>query len=195
MLKRIFIAAAALAAATAPAFAHINPMEHGTFLAGVSHPLTGLDHIVVMVSVGIWAAMIGGRAIWIVPLSFVATMTAGFLLALAGVQLPFVEPAILASVVAIGLLVAAAVKLPVPAASLIVGAFALFHGHAHGTEFALSNAGMGAEEFGLGFALSTAALHCVGLAVGVSLSRLAQPMVLRAIGVLSAAAGLYLMAG
>ncbi|MCB8839136.1 HupE/UreJ family protein [Aurantimonas sp. VKM B-3413] len=195
MLKRLAITAATLAAATAPAFAHINPLEHGSFLAGVSHPLTGLDHLLVMVAVGVWAAMIGGRALWVVPLAFVGTMSAGFVLALSGVHLPFVEPAILASVVALGLLVAAAVKLPVPAAAGIVGAFALFHGHAHGTEFAGSLAATGAEEFGLGFALSTAALHGTGLALGLFLSRISQPAVLRVLGAASAAAGLYLMAG
>ena len=190
MFKRLLLAAAALGAATAPAFAHLNPAEHGSFLAGVSHPLFGWDHVLVMVSVGIWAAMIGGKALWAVPAAFVGTMSAGFLLALAGVHLPFVEPVILASVVALGLLVATAVRLPVPLAATFVGAFALFHGHAHGTEMA----GAGALAFGVGFALSTAALHVAGLGIGRSLAATGRPMLLRAIGAASALAGLALMA-
>ncbi|MCJ9754958.1 HupE/UreJ family protein, partial [Neorhizobium sp. BETTINA12A] len=138
MLKRFSLAAAVLAAATAPAFAHLNPAEHGSLLAGFSHPLFGADHILVMVAVGLWAAQIGTdgnrNALWIVPAAFVGTMAAGFLLALGGISLPFVEPAILASVIGLGLLVATAVKLPVPAAAAVVGVFALFHGHAHGGE-------------------------------------------------------------
>ncbi len=190
MFKRFLLAAAALGAATAPAFAHLNPAEHGSFLAGVSHPLFGWDHVLVMVSVGIWAAMIGGKALWAVPAAFVGTMSAGFLLAIAGVHLPFVEPVILASVVALGLLVATAVKLPVPLAAALVGAFALFHGHAHGTEMA----GAGALAFGVGFALSTAALHVAGLGIGRGLAATGRPMLLRAIGAASALAGLALMA-
>ena len=190
MFKRFLLAAAALGAATAPAFAHLNPAEHGSFLAGVSHPLFGWDHVLVMVSVGIWAAMIGGKALWAVPAAFVGTMSAGFLLAIAGVHLPFVEPVILASVVALGLLVATAVKLPVPLAATLVGAFALFHGHAHGTEMA----GAGALAFGVGFALSTAALHVAGLGIGRGLAATGRPMLLRAIGAASALAGLALMA-
>ena len=191
MFKRFFLTAAVLAAATAPAFAHLNPAEHGSFLAGASHPLFGWDHVLVMVSVGIWAAMIGGKALWAVPLAFVGTMSAGFLLAIAGVHLPFVEPVVLASVVALGLLVASAVKLPVPLAATVVGAFALFHGHAHGSEMA----GAGALAFGAGFALSTAGLHVAGLGIGRGLAATGRPMLLRAVGAASAVAGLALMVG
>lgn len=189
MIRRLSLTAALVFAATAPALAHLNPNEHGSFLAGLSHPLFGWDHILVMVAVGIWAAMIGGKALWAVPLAFVSTMSVGFIAALYAIPLPFVEPAILASVVAVGLLVAAAVRLPVAIAALVVGCFALFHGHAHGAE--LGNAG--ALNFGVGFALATAALHGVGLVAGYGLSRLGHPLLLRAIGAGSAVAGVYLM--
>lgn len=191
MLKRLSLTAATLFAATAPAFAHINPAEHGSLLTGFVHPLLGWDHVLVMVAVGIWAAMIGGRALWAVPLAFVTVMSAGFALAVAGIALPFVEPVVLASVVALGLLVAMAVKLPVSLAATVVGAFALFHGAAHGAELGAS----GAAVFGLGFAAATALLHSGGLLLGNALIRTANPIVLRAIGALSAGAGLYLMAG
>ncbi|HEU01865.1 hypothetical protein LCGC14_0287720 [marine sediment metagenome] len=191
MLKRLSLIAASLFAATAPAFAHINPAEHGSLLTGFVHPLLGWDHVLVMIAVGIWAAMIGGRALWAVPLAFVTVMSAGFALAVAGIALPFVEPVVLASVVALGLLIAMAVKLPVPLAATIVGAFALFHGAAHGAELGAS----GAAVFGLGFAMATALLHGGGLLLGNALVRTANPILLRAIGALSAGAGLYLMAG
>lgn len=191
MLKRLSLTAASLFAATAPAFAHINPAEHGSLLTGFVHPLLGWDHVLVMVAVGIWAAMIGGRALWAVPLAFVTVMSAGFGLAVAGIALPFVEPVVLASVVALGLLVAMAVKLPVSLAATIVGGFALFHGAAHGAELGAS----GAAVFGLGFAMATALLHGGGLLLGNALVRTANPILLRAIGALSAGAGLYLMAG
>ncbi len=168
MNRRILIAAAALMASAAPAFAHLNPQEHGSFAAGFSHPLFGLDHILVMVAVGLWAAQIGGRALWAVPTAFVALMAVGFALATAGIDLPFVEPAILASVVALGLLVAMAVRLDAAASAAVVGLFALFHGHAHGGELGSA----GALPFAVGFMIATAALHAAGIGLGVMLGRL-----------------------
>jgi len=195
-MKRIIFASLFLFSAAAPAFAHLNPSEHGSFSAGFSHPLFGADHILAMVAVGLWAWMIGGRAIRIVPAAFVGTMLAGFGLALGGVPLPFVEPAILASVIALGLLVAMAVKLPVVPAVAIVGAFALFHGHAHGGEIGSA----GELAYGAGFALATAILHAAGLGLGFVLSRLARhggraEMLARALGGITTAGGLYLIAG
>ena len=189
MFKRISIAAAILAAATAPAFAHLDPAEHGSFMAGVSHPLFGVDHIIVMVAVGLWAAMIGGKALWVVPAAFIGTMAVGFLLAIGGIRLPFVEPVILASVVALGLLVAMAVRLPVAASAAVVGVFALFHGHAHGGELG----GAGALQFGLGFLIATAALHIAGIGLGVTLGR--NQTVARILGGVAALGGVALMFG
>lgn len=166
MLIRILLSAAVITfAASAPAFAHLNPGEHGSFLAGFSHPLFGLDHILAMVAVGLWAAMLGGRAVWIVPSAFVGTMVAGFGLAMAGVGLPFVEPVILASVVVLGLVVAAAIRLPATAGAVLVGAFALFHGHAHGGELGSATA----SSYLIGFAAATALLHAVGIGLGLAL--------------------------
>jgi urease accessory protein len=162
MMKRNAIALAALGAGVAPAFAHLDPAEHGSLMAGVSHPLSGLDHVLAMVAVGLWAALLGGRAIWLTPLGFVGAMAAGFAAAVMGAPLPFVEPVILASVVVIGLLAAAALKVPTAMAMAMVGFFAFFHGHAHGGE--LGSAGILA--FGVGFALSTALLHVAGIGIG-----------------------------
>jgi urease accessory protein len=192
IIRRFTLALAAFAATAAPAFAHLNPEEHGSFMAGLSHPIFGLDHILVMVAVGLWAAQIGGRAMWLVPSAFVGTMAIGFALALSGVDLPFVEPAILASVVALGLLVAMAVKLDTIASAAVVAVFALFHGHAHGGELGAA----GAVQFGVGFMMATALLHGAGIALGLSIARVSGGAVAaRIIGGLTAIAGVFLAFG
>ncbi len=190
MKKHIIYAAIAFVASSAPAFAHLDPAEHGSLMAGISHPLSGLDHILVMIAVGLWAAQVGGRALWAVPGSFVATMAAGFALAMAGVQLPLVEPAILASVVALGLLVAMAIRMQTVACAAVVGVFALFHGYAHGGELGAA----GALPFSAGFIVATALLHVAGIGVGVGANRLASgPILQRIVGGLAAAAGVALI--
>jgi urease accessory protein len=192
MIRRIPLALAALAVTALPAFAHLNPEEHGSFMAGFSHPLFGLDHILVMVAVGLWAAQIGGKALWGVPAAFVTTMAVGFGLALAGIDLPFVEPAILASVVALGLLVAMAVKLDTAASAAIVATFALFPGHAHGGELGSA----GAFEFGVGFVVATALLHIAGIGFGLGIARLSGGAIAaRILGAITALTGLVLAFG
>ena len=192
MIRRFILSLTALALSTAPAFAHLNPEEHGSFMAGFSHPLFGLDHILVMVAVGLWASQIGGRALWLVPAAFVGTMAFGFGLAVAGVDLPFVEPAILASVVALGLLVAMAARFDTIASAALVAAFALFHGHAHGGELGAA----GAASFGIGFVVATALLHAAGSAIGIGVARIANGAILaRIIGGLTAVTGVALIFG
>lgn len=197
MLKRTALAALALVAATVPAFAHPGAGEHGSFTAGLLHPLFGLDHVLAMVAVGLWAAQIGGRAVWIVPAAFVGTMGAGFLLGLSGATLPFVEPAIAASVVVLGLLIAMAVRLPAAAGAAVAGLFALFHGYAHASELGAA----GALSFGAGFALATALLHSAGIGLGLLLgtgsgvATAPRPVLARLLGVGTAIAGVALMAG
>ena len=110
-MKRLLAAAALLLASAAPAFAHLDPGEHGSLASGFSHPLFGVDHILAMAAVGLWAALIGGRAVWAVPATFVTLMAVGFGASFVGMPLPFVEPAILASIVAFGLLIALAARL------------------------------------------------------------------------------------
>lgn len=160
MPRPVLLAIPAILAA-APAFAHPSPVGHGSLASGFTHPLFGLDHVLAMVAVGLWAASIGGHARWIVPATFVATMLVGFALALTGLPLPGVEPMILASVVALGVLVAAGVTVAPGVAAAVVAVFALFHGHAHGSELG----GAGAVPFAVGFALATAALHAAGIAL------------------------------
>lgn len=190
MKRRLLLAAVALAASTAPAFAHLDPAEHGSLMAGFTHPLSGLDHILVMIAVGLWSAQIGGRALWAVPSAFVGTMAFGFALAMTGVHLPFVEPAILASVVALGLLVAMAVRLQTAACVAVVGVFALFHGYAHGGELGAA----GALPFSAGFVIATALLHVAGIGLGIGIGRLSSgQMISRLFGGLTAFAGVALI--
>lgn len=191
MLKRSLLTLALTLAATLPAFAHLDPTEHGSLAAGFSHPLFGLDHILAMVAVGLWAAMQGGRAIWIVPAAFVGTMALGFGAAIVGVPLPLVEPAILASVIFIGIAIALALPVPTAAVAALVGFFAVFHGHAHGGE--LGDAG--AWQFALGFIAATAALHAVGVGAGLMLPRYGGKALARIIGAATALGGIWLAIG
>lgn len=188
MLKRLSLVAAVSAASIAPAFAHLDPVAHGSLAAGFSHPLFGLDHVLAMVAVGLWAAMQGGRAIWLVPLAFVGTMALGFGAAITGLPLPFVEPVILASVIFIGIAVALALPVPTPAVAAMVGFFAFFHGHAHGGELGVA----GALQFAAGFILATAALHAVGIGAGLLLSRFGGRSLSRIAGAATALGGLWL---
>ena len=162
MLKRFAAALSVLLAATTSALAHLDPVGHGSFMAGFTHPLFGLDHILAMVAVGLWAASLGGRALWAVPLAFVAAMALGFAAAMFALPLPFVEPVILTSVIFIGIMVALALPLPAPAVAACVAFFALFHGHAHGGEMGEA----GALGYAGGFLVATALLHAAGLALG-----------------------------
>ena len=173
----------------APAFAHVGIGDAHSFTAGAAHPFSGLDHIAAMVAVGLWAALKGGRALWVWPLAFVGVMLAGGALGVTQVSLPFVEPAILASIVALGLLVALAIDLPVAAGAAIIGAFALFHGYAHGAELP-ENAG--AIGYMAGFAVATAILHGIGLGIALSVSATRYSPLIRLAGAACVVLGIAL---
>ena len=160
---------AAMTLAPAAAFAHPgHGGEHSEFIHGFLHPMTGFDHILAMVTVGILAYQIGGRALWLVPTTFLAIMAAGGLLGVAGVSFYFVEPGIAASVVVLGVIVALALKPPVAVAMALVALFAVFHGYAHGIEAPLGSA----TTYGAGFMVATALLHAAGLALGMLVGRI-----------------------
>ncbi len=185
------LAALALAMlATVSASAHSFATTGIGFTAGFLHPPSGLDHLLAMVSVGIWGAELGPPAIWLLPIAFPAIMAVGGALGVIGVPLPAGELLIGLSVVVLGSLVAWARQVPVWAAFIIVGVFALAHGHAHGVELPRS---ADAVAFTIGFVLSTGLLHLAGILIGL-LNR--WPSGLAAIrigGVLIAAAGCYLV--
>jgi len=175
-----------LGVAAVPAMAHTG---HGSetlgFIAGFAHPFSGLDHLLAMLAVGLWSATTA-RRIWLAPLCFAAVLLAGALLATNGLVLPAVEPMIAASVLVLGLLVMARVRLPEAVAALVVGGFALFHGAAHGSEL-----GSGAAVAGM--VLATAALHTVGIAIGLAVKS-REPWWQRGVGagIVAAGAGLTL---
>jgi urease accessory protein len=197
--RTAIFATLAVIGGTSPAFAHLDPGEHGSFMAGFSHPLFGTDHILAMVAVGLWATLLAQgadrRALWLIPLAFVSMMLAGFLAAMAGAPLPFVEPVILASVVVIGLLAAVALSVPSGVAMAMVGFFAVFHGHAHGGEIGEA----GAYAYGAGFAVATSLLHAAGIAAGMALGQVfggeKGRLVTRAAGGLAALGGVLLAVG
>lgn len=156
-----------LAALPVAAQAHtgLHPLVHvGSAGAGFVHPFSGLDHLLTMIAVGLWAASLGGRAIWAVPSTFVALMAVGAVFGMAGFALPAIETGIAVSVIVVGLLVAVAARVPVSLAALIVGVFAVFHGQAHGAEMPAMAAPV---LYALGFIAATALLHGVGLAGGL----------------------------
>lgn len=184
-----FAGAMALAGA---AEAHTGAGATTGAMHGFFHPLGGLDHLLAMVSVGLFAFLLGGRALWLVPLSFVAMMAAGGVAGMEGVGIPFVETGIALSVIVIGGLVALGRSLPLAAAMSVVGAFALFHGYAHGAEMPLAASGLG---YGAGFLSATAALHSAGVGLGVAAAGLSDAKIMRTAGALVSAAGIALIGG
>lgn len=191
-MKRILPIAALLVLGASPALAHPGHALTDSFAAGVAHPFSGLDHIAVMIAVGLWAALKGGRALWIWPAAFVGVMLVGGALGMAHVAVPFVEPGILASVVVLGLMVALAVDLPVAVGAVIIGAFALLHGHAHGTEVAEN---IGGIEYMAGFAVATATLHLVGIGFAQLMASAQLRPAIRVAGALCVLVGAGLYAG
>ena len=188
------IAAAALVVlgATAPALAHTGHGDAQGIVHGFIHPLGGLDHLLAMVAVGLFAAHLGGRALWAMPSAFVAVMAVGGALGMNSVGLPHVETGIALSVVVFGAILAAGVALPVGLAAGLVGFFAIFHGQAHGAEMP---AGASGVAYAAGFMIATAALHGAGIALGLGAGRLASMRAVRIGGAAMAAAGVGLLAG
>lgn len=177
------------------AFAHTGAGSTSGFVNGFMHPVGGLDHVLAMVAVGLLAARLGGRALWAVPLAFVAMMVGGGMAGVGGMPLPFVEQGITGSIIVLGFVIALGSRLSTPVAMALAGFFAIFHGHAHGTEMPVDVAGIA---YGAGFAAATALLHGAGLALGFTANGIAGAWSERAsriAGGAVAATGLGLMAG
>lgn len=168
------------------ASAHTGSHTVTGFVSGLTHPLLGLDHLLAMVAIGLWAAQQGGRALWAVPAAFVGAMVLGGSLALSGIALPHVETAIAASVLVLGLLIATRRQWAVPLGMALAAGFAVFHGHAHGLEMPLAASPV---LYALGFVLATVFLHGLGIAA----SRVDRQAV-RLAGAVIAASGLALIA-
>lgn len=169
MLRLLFSLFAVLLPTSA--FAHVGVGDASGFGHGFAHPMSGFDHILAMVAVGIFAAQLGGRALWLVPLAFVSTMIVGGALGIAEISVPFVEIGIGLSVVVLGLAVAFALPLPTTIAMALVGFFAIFHGHAHGAEMPETASGLA---YGAGFVIATSLLHAAGIGLGLALGRFGE---------------------
>jgi urease accessory protein len=161
------------------AFAHTGVGESHGLLDGLAHPFSGFDHLVAMVAVGLWAAQLGGRATWMVPLSFVSVMAVSGVLSMFITPIPFMEGGITLSILVLGLLIAAAARLPLLLSAVIVGVFAIFHGFAHGSEIPASS---DALTYAGGFIISTALLHLAGIGLAVALQKVDHAQWLRLSG-------------
>lgn len=150
--------------AAAPAWAHTEDGVAGGFVSGFLHPIAGWDHVIAMLAVGLWGAFLGLPALWLLPVVFPLVMALGGVLGVMGVPLPGVEVGIALSAVVLGAMVALAARSPLWVAAVIVGAFAIFHGHAHGTELPQSASPIA---YSLGFVVATGSLHAVGIALSL----------------------------
>ena len=174
------------------ALAHTGDGEAGGFASGFLHPIFGPDHVIAMVAVGLWGAFLGSPAIWVLPIVFPLVMAFGGAFGIAGVPLPAVETGIALSAVILGLCVAFALRLPIWVAAIIVGTFAIFHGHAHGAEMPESSS---AITFAIQFVIATGLLHLCGIALGFLARWPAGAMAVRAAGALIAVVGGAYLAG
>ncbi|CAO3404643.1 HupE/UreJ family protein [Azospirillum sp. 11R-A] len=197
-MKRFPLASAVLLAGLvlpAVADAHTFGAHDAGFAHGFLHPIGGWDHLLAMVAVGLWAAQRGGAALWALPAAFVTAMIGGGLLGMTGIELPAVELGIAGSVIALGALIAAQSRLSLPVSLVVVSAFALFHGHAHGAEMPEAAQPL---LYGLGFALATALLHGAGVGAALSLRGIVRggtgALALRGLGAAIGLSGVALVA-
>ena len=174
------------------ALAHVESGQAGGFVDGVGHPISGLDHVLAMVAVGLWGAQLGSPAVWLLPIAFPMMMAFGGMLGLMGVPVPGVEIGIAVSGVVLGAMVLGEVKAPLIASLVMVGLFAIFHGHAHGTEL---SEGQNAMLYSLGFVISTGTLHAAGIGLGLGHKWKSGRILLRAAGAAVMVGGLYFLWG
>jgi urease accessory protein len=174
----------------APAAAHVQGGEAGGFLTGVRHPVSGLDHVLAMIAVGLWGAQLGAPALWLLPVTFPMMVALGGAAGLLGLPLPGIEIGIAASAILLGLAVMSALRPPLAVAVVLVAAFAVFHGHAHGTELP---PGQSARLYSMGFVVATGCLHGVGIAIGIVQRWPWGRTLLRAAGAVIAVAGIVFM--
>ncbi len=179
-----------LALAPAVALAHEETGQAAGFLSGLSHPVSGLDHVLAMIAVGLWGAVLGPPAIWVLPVAFPLVMAVGGLMGLLGVPVPGVEIGIAVSAIVLGVMVLAEVRPAIWVAAAIVAFFAIFHGHAHGRELP---AGTSALLYSLGFVVATGMLHAVGIVLGVAHRWAAGRQAVRVAGGGVALAGLFFL--
>jgi urease accessory protein len=174
----------------ARALAHSQGGEAAGLVSGLQHPVSGLDHVLAMVAVGLWGAQLGRPALWLLPVSFPMVMAFGGMLGLMGLALPGVEFGIAASAIILGVMVGCEARPPLWVAAVVVGFFAIFHGHAHGAELP---PGANALLYSIGFVVATGCLHAVGIGVGLIHRWPVGKVTLRAAGVAVALGGVYFL--
>jgi len=173
-----------------PALAHVQEGQAAGFLTGLAHPVSGLAHVLAMIAVGLWGAQLGLPALWLLPVTFPLVMAFGGFLGLLGIPLPGVEVGIALSALALGLAVATVWGPPLAAAAVLVAAFAVFHGHAHGTELPEGQSGL---TYSIGFVVATGLLHLAGIGIGAIQRWPAGQRVLRVLGAGVAIGGAYFL--
>ncbi len=172
------------------AFAHIEMGSAMGFTSGLHHPISGLDHVLAMISVGLWGAQLGAPAVWVLPVAFPIVMAFGGTLGLVGVALPGVEIGIALSALVLGGMVLAEKRPPLWLAAVLVGFFAVFHGHAHGTELPAGASGL---TYSIGFVIATGVLHGFGITAGLLHNRRGGRMAIRLAGAMVLAAGMFFL--
>jgi urease accessory protein len=172
------------------ASAHVLPGEAFAFLTGFLHPISGLDHVLAMVAVGLWGAQLGAPAIWVLPVAFPLVMAMGGMLGLIGVPVPGIEYGIAASAILLGMAVMLEVRASLRVTALLVGLFAIFHGHAHGTELP---PGQSALLYSIGFVMATGCLHALGIGIGTVHRWTWGQKLLRAAGAVVAMGGVFFL--
>lgn len=181
---------AVLLLSATPASAHVESGQAGGFLSGLSHPVSGLDHVLAMIAVGVWGAQLGPPSVWMLPVAFPMMMAFGGMLGLMGIPVPGIEIGIAASAIVLGGLIVGEIKMPLIGALVVVALFAVFHGHAHGTEL---EAGQNAMLYSLGFVICTGTLHAIGIAMGLVHRWEYGRLALRGAGSVAMAGGVFFL--
>jgi urease accessory protein len=172
------------------AYAHIQQGQAAGFITGLEHPWSGLDHVLAMIAVGLWGAQLGNPAIWLLPITFPLVMSFGALMGLLGIPLPGIEIGIAVSAIVLGIMVLGEARPALAVAGILVGFFAVFHGHAHGTELPAGQSGL---LYSMGFVIATGCLHGLGITMGLIHRWPAGRLALRGSGALIAAMGVFFL--
>ncbi len=175
---------------TSPAHAHVQQGQAVSFLTGFGHPWSGLDHVLAMIAVGLWGAQLGNPAMWTLPIIFPLVMSFGAMMGLLGIPLPGIEIGIAVSAIVLGIMVLGEIRTKLIVAATLVGCFAIFHGHAHGTELPPGQSGI---LYSMGFVFATGCLHGVGIVIGLINRWPLGKLVLRGSGALIAAMGIFFL--
>jgi urease accessory protein len=188
--RRLALVALILVVATTPVLAHGREGQALGFLTGLQHPISGLDHVLAMIAVGLWGAQLGAPALWLLPIAFPMVMAIGGFLGLVAIPVPGIEVGIALSAIVLGLAVMREAKPPLAAAVALVAVFAIFHGHAHGTELPVGHDGL---TYSIGFVVATGCLHGLGIVIGLLHRWPAGRVALRSSGAVVALAGVMFL--